>query len=204
MIARIVLLMTMVLLPAAVSSAAEPEAIAAGQMLQGRFTQERKLAGVPNTLRSEGRFLLVPGQGLIWRGEKPFATVTVITPAGLTQLVNEQPTMTLPASRLPFLRPFYDMLSGALAGEWSVIEQNFTMTREASGSPWAVRLVPKKPAEAAGAPIESIHLTGTRFVETVEIAKLGGDQERLVFADQKLSPAALSEDDTRLFGLAGK
>ena len=51
-------------------------------MLQGRFTQERTLTGIPRPLRTEGRFLLVPGTGLIWRAEKPFATVTVITPGG--------------------------------------------------------------------------------------------------------------------------
>jgi hypothetical protein len=183
--------------------AAEPQPVPPGQMLQGRFTQERQLSGMPKPLRSEGRFLLVPGQGLIWRAEKPFATVTVISPSGLAQLVEGQQTLSMPASRLPFLRPFYDMLSGALAGDWRAIERNFTVTREDSGSMWTVRLVPKK-ADPVNAPFESIHLSGKSFVETVDIAKTGGDQERLVFTDQTLSPAAVPPDDARLFGSVGQ
>ena len=201
MILRVLFLLIM-LLPMT-AQAAEPQPVPPGQMLQGRFTQERQLAGMPKPLRSEGRFLLVPGQGLIWRAEKPFATATVITPNGLAQLVEGQQTLSLPASRLPFLRPFYDMLSGTLAGDWRAIERNFTVTREDSGPIWIVRLVPKK-SDSTNAPFESIRLSGKSFVETVDIAKTGGDQERLVFTDQTLSPAAIPPDDARLFGSAGQ
>lgn len=189
------------LLPA-VAFAAEPQPVPQGQMLQGRFTQERTLTGIPKPLRSEGRFLLVPGTGLIWRAEKPFATVTVITPGGLTQAVSDQQTLNLPSSRLPFLKPFYDMLSGALAGDWRAIEQNFTVTREDKPPRWGVRLVPKKPD--ANMPFEAIRLSGTTFVESVEMAKSGGDQERLEFTDQTLSPAAVPPEEARQFESVGK
>ncbi len=197
-----VLVFLIMLLPMT-AQAAEPRPVPPGQMLQGRFTQERQLAGMPKPLRSEGRFLLVPGQGLIWRAEKPFATVTVITPSGLAQLVEGQQTLSLPASRLPFLRPFYDMLSGALAGDWRAIERNFTVTREDSGTMWVVRLVPKK-SDPVNAPFKSIRLSGKDFVDRVDIAKTGGDQESLVFTDQTLSPAAIPPDDARLFESVGK
>lgn len=201
MILRILSFLVM-LLPT-MAPAAEPQPVPQGQMLQGRFTQERQLAGMPKPLRSEGRFLLVPGQGLIWRAEKPFATVTVIAPSGLAQLVDGQQTLSLPASRLPFLRPFYDMLSGALAGDWRAIERNFTVTREDSGSMWVVRLVPKK-SDPVNATFESIRISGKGLVDRVEIAKTGGDQESLVFTDQTLSPAAIPPDDARLIESVGK
>jgi hypothetical protein len=198
---KIALFLLTLLLPAA-AFGAEPQPVPPGQMLQGRFVQERALAGIPRPLRSEGRFLLVPGTGLIWRAEKPFASVTVITPGGLTQAVSDQQTLNLPATRLPFLKPFYDMLSGALAGDWKAIEQNFTVTREDQGPNWGVRLLPK--TADASMPFESIRLSGTTFVDSVEIAKSGGDQERLVFTDQTLAPASIPPEDARLFDSVGK
>jgi hypothetical protein len=182
--------------------AAEPQPVPQGQMLQGRFVQERMLAGIPKPLRSEGRFLLVPGTGLIWRAEKPFATVTVITPGGLTQAVSDQQTLNLPSSRLPFLKPFYDMLSGALAGDWRAIEQSFTVTREDKAPNWGVRLVPKK--ADTNMPFESIRVSGATLVERVEMAKSGGDQERLEFTEQKVSPVSIPPEDARLFESVGK
>src|SRR5208282_3345031 len=91
------------------------QTIPAGKTLQGRFVQDRHLAGMDVPLHSEGRFLLAPDKGLIWRAEKPFETVTVITPAGILQSMNGEEVQRLPAARLPFVMRFYQMLSGALA-----------------------------------------------------------------------------------------
>lgn len=201
---RFLLSLALVLASAIPAGAAEPQPVPSGQILQGRFTQERTLTGIPRPLRNEGRFLLVPGTGLIWRAEKPFATVTVITPGGLTQSVSDQQTLNLPATRMPFLKPFYDMLSGALAGDWRAIESNFTVTREDVAPNWGVRLVPKKSGDPANGGIESIKLSGAGFVETVEIAKTGGDHEKLVFSDQTLSPGPVPPDEARLFESVGK
>lgn len=201
---RVLLALPLALIVGAAQAAPEPKAIPSGQVLTGRFTQERTLAGIPKPLRNEGRFTLAPGQGLIWRAEKPFESITVITPGGLTQSVSEQQTLNLPATRLPFLKPFYDMLSGGLAGDYRAMEQNFTVTREDSEQMWGVRLTPKKAGDPANGPIESIRLTGRDLVETVEIAKTGGDKEKLVFSDQKLSPGPVPPDEARLFESVGK
>src|SRR5215475_1777275 len=51
-----------------------------GQILRGHFEQERHLEGFQAPVKSTGTFLLVPGRGLVWRTEAPFAVTTVISP----------------------------------------------------------------------------------------------------------------------------
>ncbi|MEO0034260.1 MAG: hypothetical protein RLZZ501_283, partial [Pseudomonadota bacterium] len=79
------LLLAALCLFAVSARAEEPARLAPGEILRGGFSQDRSLTGFPRPLHSEGRFLLAPGQGLVWRGETPFRLVSVIAPGGLTQ-----------------------------------------------------------------------------------------------------------------------
>jgi hypothetical protein len=182
----------------------QPSALKPGEAIHGRFVQERHLAGLASPLRSEGSFLLAAGKGLIWRGEKPFATVVVITPAGILQTVNGAEVQRLPASRLPFLARFYDMLSGALSGDWSSLAHDFIVTRSAEGDHWTIVLTPARADDPAAAQLRSITVTGAKFVDGVEIRRANGDWEQLSFLQQALSAAPLAVDDTRLFEQAGQ
>ncbi len=83
-----------------------------GQVLRGRFVQERHMRGFNAPLRSEGHFVLAPGKGLIWRAEKPFSVTTIITAAGLVQEAGGTETLHLPSAKLPFLSRLYDLLGG--------------------------------------------------------------------------------------------
>ena len=109
------------LLLLSVVAQAEPAALKAGDVLRGRFVQERHMQGFAKPIRSEGTFLVAPGRGLIWRAESPFAVTTVVTPSGLVQSVNGAETTRLAAARLPFLTRLYDMMGGALAGDWQAL-----------------------------------------------------------------------------------
>lgn len=124
--------------PAGLAAAPTPQVVAAGQVLRGHFVQDRQLAGFAKPLRSEGSFALVPGRGLIWRGEKPFPNTTIISSAGILQVVNGQPAVHLPASRLPGLNHLYAALGAAVCRKhWAVaaglrgdaVEQRYRMAR---------------------------------------------------------------------------
>jgi hypothetical protein len=169
-----------------------------GEVIAGRFVQERHLAGLAAPLRSEGSFVLAEGRGLIWRGEKPFATVTVLTPAGVVQSVDGKEVQRLPAARVPFLSRFYQMLSGALAGDWTAMEHDFTVDRQEGEPLWTIVLHPRSSDDPASAQLQSITVTGGELVETVEIHRANGDWEHLTFLDQVLSSAPLSPDDAQL------
>jgi Outer membrane lipoprotein carrier protein LolA-like len=173
------------------------------ESLQGRFVQERYLKGFAAPLRSEGRFLLRKERGLIWRGEKPFETVTVITPAGLLQEVDGTEASRISTAQLPFLGRFYDMLNGALSGDWTGMQRTFTVTRHGDTQAWTIELRPHR-ADADVVPIEAMIISGGSFVDSVDIRKAGGDWERLTFLDQTLVAGPVSDEDARLFDSAGR
>jgi hypothetical protein len=180
-----------------------PHNIGPNDVLRGRFVQERHLTGFKNVLRSEGHFVLAPSRGLIWQAETPFAMTTVITASGLAQEVNGNQTLRLQTSQIPFLARLYDIVGGALAGNWSKLDTDFTVSRAEDDKGWRVFLTPKK-ADDLAMPFRSIDVHGTRFVETVTLAKPDGDFDQLTFLDQVLSGTQLTETEAAAFGSVEK
>lgn len=185
-----------VLMFLALPAAADPT-LSEGQLLRGAFVQERFLKGFQAPLKSQGRFVLVPGQGLIWRTETPFAVTTIMSPAGLVQEVKGNETMRLPAARLPFMSRLYTMLGGALTGDWKALEGMFTVEREGDDRAWILRLTPRR-ADDPTMPVRAITVRGGRFVDEVEIAKPDGDRDRLTFRDQTLRTEPPSAEEAAL------
>lgn len=173
-----------------------------GEVLRGRFTQERHLKGFAAPLKSEGSFVLAPGQGLIWRTEKPFAISTVITAGGLAQEVNGNQTMKMPAAKLPFLSRLYAMLGGALAGDWKNLDEDFNLTQSGNDADWRLDMVPKHPDNVA-MPFRSIAIAGRQFVESVTLTKPDDDFDKLTFFDQALSAGSLAADEAAALKAAG-
>ena len=174
------------------------QTLADGQVLRGRFRQERQLAGFIAPLRSEGSFVLVAGKGLIWRSERPFTLTTVITPAGLVQEMAGAEIARLPSARLPFLARLYDMLGGAVAGDWRALEREFAVRRAGIDGAWTVSLVPLKAGNPA-MPFRQIAVEGGRFVDRVMMVKPDGDSDALEFYEQMLSAGpATPEEATAL------
>jgi outer membrane lipoprotein carrier protein LolA len=183
---------------------ATPRMLAAGEMLRGRFVQERELAGFTKTLRSEGHFVLIGGRGLIWSAEIPFKNTTVITAGGILQVVNGQEAMRLPAARLPVISRFYDVLSGALSGDTRALQHDFTVERSADASRWHLRLSPARPNDPALGQVKTIAVSGSTLVDQVDISKAEGDADHLRFLDQIVSPLALTAEESALLDSAAR
>ena len=175
-----------------------PTPLRPGEVLRGRFVQERHLSGFSSVLRTEGHFVLAPGQGLIWQAETPFAVRTVITQAGLTQRIGEEETLRLSTDRIPFLARLSDMLTGTLAHDWRAMEQDFIPAWSGDVVAWRVVLTPRRPPELVGMPFERIIVAGGRLVETVEMLRPGGDSDVVHFGDQVVTRGKLSLDEQRL------
>ncbi len=169
--------------------------VAAGEVLRGRFVQERVLAGFDAPLRSEGRFAFSTERGLIWRTERPFSIVTAISSAGLTQKSGGMEVLRLPAARM------FDLIRSALVGDWRALEEHFLVRRHASGDGWRVTLEPRT---ASAAPFESVEIAGDRFAERIEIRKPGGDVDRLRFSQQALSNVPFTPDELALLDESGQ
>ncbi len=203
---RRALLLGALAIPAGSVSAQEigPAALQPGEVLRGRFVQERRLSGFAGALRTQGHFVLAPGRGLIWQAETPFAVRTVITPAGLTQRIGEAETLRLSAGRIPFLARLADMLTGTLARDWRGLEQDFLLTRSGDAAGWQVVLTPRRPPDPASMPFERIVVSGGRLVDRVEMTRPGGDADTVRFADQVVTRAPLRAEERQLFDSNGQ
>lgn len=201
---RALIIVLMAAMPVAQLFADGIKALGQGEFLRGRFVQERVLQGFAAPLKSEGSFVLAPGQGLIWRAEKPFAVTTLMTERGLAQQSDGVTTLNLPASRAPFLAELYDMLSGALAGDWRALENDFVVVKNTSNSEWTLQLTPKSSTTKDTVPIARINVSGAEFVEHVEIVKEGGDHDDLTFLDQARVKTPLSTDELLLLKFIGQ
>jgi hypothetical protein len=172
--------------------------LAAGQTLHGRFVQARNLKGISSTLKSEGSFVLAPGKGLIWRIEDPIQTVTIITPDGIRQIIHGYEVQRIDAAKVPFVAHFYDMLDGALMGDWTAMRHDFAVQTKGDRAAWRTILTPVRPNDPIAGMLSSIVITGGKMVDGVEINRANGDSERIAFLDQTVSGVALSGDDARL------
>ena len=175
-----------------------PVPLRPGEVLRGRFVQERHLSGFAAALRTEGHFVLAPGRGLIWQAETPFAVRTVITPAGLTQRIGAEETLRLSAERIPFLARLSDMLTGTLARDWSALEQDFALSRSGEAAAWQVVLTPRRAPDPASMPFTRIVVAGGKLVDSVEMSRSGGDSDTVRFTEQAVSRAPLRDDERQL------
>jgi len=189
--------------PVFAAPVAEVTPLAKGQVLRGRFEQLRFLQGFQAPLKSSGTFFLAPGLGLIWKTEAPFALTTVMSPAGLVQEVGGRETMRMPSARIPFMSKLYAMLGGALTGDWEGLSSAFNITHKADGKGWRLKLEPIR-ADDPEMPIRAIDLHGSRFLEDVDLIKLNGDHDRLVFLNQKLESASPTPEESELLARAGE
>jgi Outer membrane lipoprotein carrier protein LolA-like len=171
-------------------------------VLRGHFTEERQMKGFNEPLRSEGHFVVAPGHGLIWATEKPFPTASTITPNGLVQDVGGKKVMQVPVKKIPFLSHLYDMLGGALAGHWQVLEKDFIVTPESDADGWQVTLQPRQTDNLA-MPFQTIIIKGGRFVESALLQKADGDFDSLTFSDTALFAAPPSRAETAAFDSVG-
>jgi hypothetical protein len=169
-----------------------------GQTLHGCFVQTQHLTGLASTLQSEGSFVLAPGKGLIWRTQDPIQTITVISPAGIDQIVNNASVQHIDTAKAPFIAHFYDMLNGALMGDWAGMRQDFAVTTTGDRRAWRTILKPLRPKDPIEGIIASIVIIGGKMVDEADINRTNGDAERIAFHDQAISNAALSSDDARL------
>ena len=161
------------------------ERLGDGDLLRGRFVQERHLAGFERPLAARGDFLIAGGRGLIWRTVEPIASTAVIGPAAILQVTEGTAPVRLPVGGSGFATVLQQLLRGALVNDWSSLAEAFEIERVQEGDRWRATLVPR--SAALRRDIAAIALAGGRFVEHVVLRKAGDDRDEIRFYDQVVS-----------------
>ena len=177
--------------------------LANGEVLSGRFVQQRFLKGFNSPLTSTGSFILAPGRGVVWRGETPFTLMTAMGPGGLIQRVAGGATTHYPASRLPAIAQFYEIFAAALSGDWQKLGSVFGVRREGTDNDWTMTLTPMRNMEG-GLPLRQVVVRGRGYVDLVEVTRANGDWDRIEFSQQAPSRAPIDADSSELLERVGR
>ena len=88
-----------------------------------------------------------------------------------------------------------DAVQALLQGQWSALDDYFTVSAEGKADRWKIVLVPR-PQTAAF--IKGVQVTGARFIERIHVEEASGDAMNLVFERPNVDEP-LSETELRLF-----
>lgn len=178
------------------------DAITAGmarpEVLRGEFSQEKRIGGFKNALRSQGRFLVARKRGVIWTTLKPFPSEVVVTADRIFSRQRDgSRQVQLDARQQPALRSVNAVMFALMSGDVQALRSQFEIeaTREAQG--WRLGLTPKSAALARA--FRSLSLRGDRYVREVEIVEANGDRTRIQFSGMSETPAVLAADEASRF-----
>lgn len=195
----LIALLLMPMTAKAIDAPAGQAILDAGNVLRGHFVETHQMAATAGPMHTNGRFVAVPSRGLIWTIDKPFPTSTVVTPQSVVQLLGGM-AVKLPARNLAHI---YRMVSGALAGNWSELEQDFVITPSVKGDHWTMLLTPRTDAPAK-LPYATITVDGGHYVENIIMAKADSSYDAFSFSDVVLSSAPPAAQEVALFNQAGR
>jgi hypothetical protein len=114
--------------------------VAAPGDLHGSFIQEKRVSGLPQALKSRGDFVLLKGQGLVWRTLSPVQGTVVLGTGGVWALDSAGASRRLAGGGEAL------QLMGRLLGQDRVgLEQLFQISALPAASGFHQALVPKTP-----------------------------------------------------------
>ncbi len=168
--------------------------VARPAVLRGGFSQEKQVSGFRNPLRSQGRFVVARGHGVIWSTLTPFPSEMVITADRILSRQRDGRTrVELDAREQPALRSVNAILFALMSGDVQALSGQFNVSATREGQGWTLRLTPKSPVLAKA--FASLALHGDHYVRQVEIIEASQDRTLIAFSALTETPATLSADE---------
>lgn len=193
------LLLAVGLLRAQPPNTALPETLTAHlkntPLLHVDFTQTRTLAALSRPLKTTGRLVLAKDQGVIWQVRKPLNLTYVIGPKGMLEVGPDGKAKRKAAKDVPMVAQMGRILQALLVGQWSALEDYFTVRAEGKAERWKIILVPRP---QTGEFLKGVQVYGARFIERIHVEELSGDSMDLVF-EHPNTGEPLTEAELRLF-----
>ena len=179
--------------------AAVQQRVAQVLVLRGEFTQQKRIEGFKNPLRSQGRFLLARDKGVVWTTLKPFPSEVVLTRDRILSRQRDGSTrVELDARQQPALRAVNEMMFALMSGDVKALTGRFDAQPQLlPNNGWKLVLKPRPGAVAQA--FNSITLEGDRYVRRVGIDERNGDSTQLEFSGMTETPARLTSDEVRRF-----
>lgn len=186
-------------LPPDAEPAASAFPVSPAAVLRTGFVQERRLPGFRQPLRSEGKLLLVRGEGLRWEVQVPFPSTTILQRGRLRLLDAEGREQASGAEAGASLaRLLQSLLEALLSADRKALAVHFVL--EEAPAPregaWALVLTPVDPLLATV--FRRIEVEGAAQVESLRLEEREGVEVLLRFHDTRTLPVA-GETERRAF-----
>lgn len=168
--------------------------MASANRVRSEFRQTKTLKLLRRPLLSEGQMLFDRQHGLCWSIESPVKSELVVTPDRIVQGGNSITAQTNPVA-FGFAQTFFRVLTGDL----QTLQQQFEVFFESADGPWEIGLVPRD--GQLQAVLQSIVLSGSDDLDSVNIADHAGDVTTMEFFQRRTGGAELSAPERSCFDL---
>ena len=170
--------------------------LSAVETVRGEFVQSREISALSNPLRSSGHFI-VSELGLYWEQREPFPTVLIAREDSISEQIGGQPRTTVSASQSPISASISRIFLGLFSGDLGKLEEVFRVGFEGSNERWTLSLEPRSyPLTEA---IEAVTVSGSDYMESIQVDGLAGDRMTIELLDQSAEPAVLSLQERELY-----
>ena len=165
------------------------------QSAVGDFKQTKSLAGSPRKFTSTGRIQILPGTGIVWYTEKPYASVLVVGKDKLSQSVRGADFVRLGIADNRIYVSIAQCMDAMFSGDFTTLRGMFKAYCLIDGGKWYLKLVPQD--KTVSSFMDYIVMSGSECMESLMISETSGDSVLYEISD--LVYRELTEDEKAVY-----
>ncbi len=158
------------------------------------YIQIKTIKSLDKKLESSGRMILLPGTGIAWITEKPYASKMIVGRNSMKQQVGSR-IITMDVSGNGIYLSIAEALESIFAGDFSRLEDVFDLYFVSSGGGWFLGLVPKDSNVKSF--VHSITIGGSVSIDTVLMRENSGDS--ILYKLKNVEQRKLTADEEKEF-----
>lgn len=168
------------------------------QVLRADFQQQKSLAVLSRSLKSQGAMTLVKGRGILWHILEPYERFVLVSPDQVVEWNGGEVSATRSAKPTgTVMARVIEIILAAISGDFAFLDAYFSSVVSERPQGWHIALTPSSPSGEGM--FSRIEIEGDRFVETVVVASAGGDVTTIRLRNFRTEPARLSERELAYF-----
>ena len=165
------------------------------QSAVGSFKQTKSLATTTRKFTSTGTLQILPGTGMVWYTDKPYASVLVVGRNSLSQSVRGGDFVHLEIANNQIYVSIAQCMDAMFSGDFSTLQRLFKAYCLVSDGAWTLKLIPQD--KTVGSFMDYIVMSGKSCLESLLIVEKNGDSVLYEISD--LTYRGLTEDELAVY-----
>ncbi len=165
------------------------------QSAVGLFRQTKALSSSPRKFVSTGTVQILPGTGMVWYTEKPYASTLVVGKDVLSQSVRGGDFVHLEIANNQIYVSIAQCMDAMFSGDFTTMQKSFEVYCLVKDGSWNLRLIPQD--KAVSSFIEYIVMSGESCLESLLLVEKTGDSVLYELSD--LTYRELTADEVEVY-----